>query len=192
MEDHDYVIKTLLVGDSGVGKTSIFMRYCTNYYNSGHEITVGVDFQTKSIIVGKSKVKLHIWDTAGQEKFRSIITSYYRNAHAVMLVFDMTNFYSFISLEYWINQISSNIANSNYKIILVGNKCELTSKINVTDDMIKSFTDKYHIDFYPVSAKSDINIDYAFNTLSSRVISTMAPNRVETEHTKKKGKCCSN
>ena len=120
MEEFDCIVKIILVGDSGVGKFFIFERYCGEYYSDATSSTIGVDYNIKILDFNNNKIKLQIWDTAGQEKYRTITTTYYRGAHVIMLVFDLTNEYSFTSLKHWITEIKKYIEHNNF--ILVGNK----------------------------------------------------------------------
>jgi small GTP-binding protein len=117
--------KYIIVGSSGVGKTAILLRFCDSKFNDTHLVTIGVDFKTKFLCVGNSITKLQIWDTAGQEKFKSITRSYYKNSHACLAVYDVTNRDSFNLIkeyvEYYKTESESRIPSN---IVLVGNKCD--------------------------------------------------------------------
>src|SRR5688500_4704082 len=101
MDKYDTVLKIIVIGDAGVGKSSISATYCENKYSDNYTSTIGVDFYIKTVNVNGKRIKLQIWDTAGQERYRSITTGYYKSAVAVILVFDMTDTYSFSRLDYW-------------------------------------------------------------------------------------------
>ena len=165
----DYKFKFIIIGDSGTGKSSIINRFMDEYYHQDEELnTIGVDFKTKILCVNKSILKLFIWDTAGQEIYRSIIRNYYNNAIAVILVFSHDDIDSFYNCEKWIKDIKNSIQNDNIQIILVGNKIDLESKINKRD--IYNFCDKYKVDYLGVSVKKNINIDKIFINLSKKIL----------------------
>ena len=101
-KSYDLLFKLLLIGDSGVGKTSIIFRFCDDHFATSNIPTIGIDFKIKTIDVGGKKIKLQIWDTAGQERFYTITTQYYRGAMGIMLVYDVTNAKSFDNVAIWI------------------------------------------------------------------------------------------
>ena len=131
MDNYDFIFKIVLVGDSGVGKTSIAEKFVDNTFSGGFESTIGVDFKTKIIDVDSKKIKLQIWDTAGQEKFRSITKSYYRAADAMVLVFDLSKKDTYDEIEGLIDEI--NTTNDNAALFLVGNKTDLAREIEKED-----------------------------------------------------------
>ncbi|EQB60164.1 ras small gtpases ric1 [Vairimorpha apis BRL 01] len=106
--DCKYLFKFILIGASGVGKTCLMNRFTDEIYENEQQYTIGVDFKIKTILLDGLEVKIHIWDTAGQEKFRAIISNYYRGAHGILVVFDMTNKESFMSLNDWIKEVRKN------------------------------------------------------------------------------------
>ena len=113
MSDYSHLFKILLIGDSGVGKSSIIMRYVDRVFNDRFTSTIGVDYKIKSISLypgqnNEKIIKLHIWDTAGQEKFKTIVRSYYRGAQGIMVVYDISNKESFDSVEGWLSDITGN------------------------------------------------------------------------------------
>jgi len=121
---YDYLIKLLLIGDSGVGKSCLLLRYSDDSFTSSFITTIGIDFKIKSISIGDSKVKLQIWDTAGQERFRTITTAYYRGAMGILLVYDISDESSFSNVRNWMRQIEQNAA-ENVNRILIGNKSDV-------------------------------------------------------------------
>lgn len=159
MEQSD-IVKIILVGDSGIGKTSLMQVCCGEMFSNTFISTIGVDFRIKNVNINKTPIKLHIWDTAGQERFRSISKSYFRGAHVILLIFDLGNRRTFYNLEEWMNDIRSNII-FEPKIILVGNKYE--NIIDVTENEIQIFANKYHLEYFGVSAKNNVNIEELFN-----------------------------
>jgi small GTP-binding protein len=167
MNNHNYLVKLIIIGDTSVGKSSILQIYCDNYINSEYVSTIGVDFRIKTINLNNDIIKLQIWDTAGQERFRSITNSYYRGAHAIMLVFDLTDIYTFNRLDDWMQIIYKNTGTNKFTILLVGNKLDQTKKICVTKNDIDKFISKYDLEYIEVSAKLNTNINDAFNKIIS-------------------------
>ncbi|XWV25288.1 rab family small GTPase [Tupanvirus deep ocean] len=192
MDEYDGIIKIIIVGESGVGKSALLSRYCDNNYSINYTSTIGVDFRTKTLDINNKKVKLQIWDTAGQERFRSITSSYYRGANAVMLVFDLTNIHSFARLEIWMRQIKQYMPDDKHKIILVGNKCESSSASNVDRNMVKELCSKNNIEYIETSAKQNINVEEAFMKLVEQIIDDLPRKEIIVEFDKKKSKisCC--
>src|SRR5271154_3229460 len=121
-DEYDYIMKLIIVGDSGVGKSTLLKMYCDHEFSESYISTIGVDFKIKTIQVNDKLIKLQIWDTAGQERFRSITNSYYNGTHAIMLVFDLTDVNSFNRLPKWLEEIDKYMTGKTHKIILIGNK----------------------------------------------------------------------
>jgi len=161
MDDQcDYTFKTIIVGNAGVGKSSIVSRYCNNYYNDAYSTTIGVDYTIKVLSLDGKKIKLQLWDTAGQERFRTITSSYFRNADIVVIVFDLTNEHSFDKISDWYSELQKFITHDNY--ILIGNKSDHTQDIVKKSDIDK-LSERLNIDYFEVSAKKNINIAEAFD-----------------------------
>lgn len=168
--EYDYTIKIIMVGESGVGKSSIFGRYCEKYYSDASTSTIGVDYNIKGIKINGKNVKLQIWDTAGQERYRTITTSYYRGAHIIMLVFDLTNEYSFARIKYWLSEMKKYIEHDNF--ILIGNKSDRTENYQVGKKEINDFILENNIEYLEVSAKKNINVKQAFEKLVPKLVDT--------------------
>lgn len=128
---YDLIFKTVLIGDSGVGKSNIFLRYVKNYFDAMSKPTVGVEFGSKEMVIENSHIKAQIWDTAGQERYRSITKAYYKGAKGALLLFDVTNRDSFNSVDRWIEEIK-NESDPKIVLILIGNKVDLDEKRKVT------------------------------------------------------------
>lgn len=169
MEEY-HLIKLIIIGDSGVGKSSLLSMYSDQIYNDNYMGTVGVDFKFKMVHVNNKKIKLQIWDTAGQERFRSITLSHYRGAHAIMLVFDLTNIYTFTKLTQWIKEVKTSMQHLDYEMILVGNKVDNTQLIQVNKNDIDNFVSAHKIEYIEVSAKNNLNIDEAFLKIINNVV----------------------
>ena len=159
-----YVIKLLTLGDSLVGKTSIVMRYSDNKFTDTFA-TIGIDFKTKFFTIKNQVVKVIIWDTAGQEKFRNIVNQYYKGADGVLLTYDITSRKSFENIDYWLNELKKNNDLNEISVYLVGNKSDLEGKRAVSFEEGKNYADKNKINFSEVSAKTGKGIINVFNKL---------------------------
>jgi Ras-related protein Rab-1A len=168
MEEYDYLYKILLIGNSSVGKSSIFNRYVDNCYSDLSVSTIGVDFKIKTLKINNKIIKLQIWDTNGQERFKAITNSYYRNSHGIIVVFDITDRKSFTGLRNWLNDADR--YSENTCKILVGNKSDLNDNREVTYEEAKEFADAKELIYIEVSAKKTINIDSIFETLTTDLV----------------------
>lgn len=165
-----YQFKIILIGSISVGKTSIISRYITNTFNTSQQSTITVECKTKPIKFSNDKVaSLNIWDTCGQEKFRTITRQHYKKANGILLVFDLTNRPSFESVETWYKDIKDN-APSDAEIILVGNKCDLINQRKISNEEGEQLADKFGMIYKEVSAKNGDNIYLLFETISEKMI----------------------
>ncbi|PPD89907.1 hypothetical protein GOBAR_DD13155 [Gossypium barbadense] len=162
----DYLFKLLLIGDSGVGKSCLLLRFADDSYLESYISTIGVDF------VSISDLYLN-WDTAGQERFRTITSSYYRGAHGIIIVYDVTDQASFNNVKQWLNEIDR-YASGNVNKLLVGNKCDLTAKKVVSYETAKAFADELGIPFMETSAKNATNVEQAFMAMAGDIKNRMA------------------
>lgn len=198
---YDYLIKLLLIGDSGVGKSCLLLRYSDDSFTSSFIATIGIDFKIKSILIDDSKVKLQIWDTAGQESFRSIARSYYRDAAGCLLVFDVTRKESFNHLDKWLQE-TRQFANPNIAITIVGNKADLSAKRVVRYEEAKNFATEMGLTYVEASAKSADGVDEAFRITAAAILDKIKSGQLYlrnatetgevllTSNEKKKKKCC--
>jgi len=170
--EYDYLFKLLLIGDSGVGKSCLLLRFADHTYTESYISTIGVDFKIRTIELDGKTIKLQIWDTAGQERFRTITSSYYRGAHGIIVVYDVTDLESFNNVKQWLNEIDR-YASENVCKLLVGNKCDLVSKKVVEFDTAKEFADKLSIPFLETSAKAATNVEKAFLTMAAEIKNNM-------------------
>ena len=145
-QDYEFIFKVLLLGNSNVGKSSLFLRFVDDVWNDTFVPTIGVDFKIKTFEIDSKKIKMQIWDTAGQERFKNIISSYYRGAHGILLLYDVTDKESFKNLSNWLIEIEKN-ASKNILRILIGNKCDLEDKRVITHSQGKEFADTYGLKF---------------------------------------------
>jgi len=166
--DYDYLFKLLLIGDSGVGKSCLLLRFADDTYTESYISTIGVDFKIRTIEQDQKTVKLQIWDTAGQERFRTITSSYYRGAHGIIIVYDVTDRESFNNVKHWITEIDKYAAEGVNKL-LVGNKSDLQSKKVVSYDEAKDLADSLGVQFLETSAKNAHNVEEAFNMMSGEI-----------------------
>ena len=173
-DEADYVLKVLIIGDSGVGKSCLLNKYVDDIYIDHHLTTIGVDFKIKTIDVNGKIVKLQIWDTAGQERFRVITTSYYRGASAVLAVFDLTSRESFENLEVWLEQVYklTETAVIRPTIIIVGTKSDKVdkNKYAVNPEDIHNFCEERGFKYFETSAVTGKNLNELFLTLSQDTI----------------------
>ena len=164
----DLKLKLLIIGDSNVGKTSMLLNYTDNYFPESHLATIGVEYKVKEIKTDKYNIALQIWDTAGQERFRSITKSFFRNTNGILFVYDITSRRSFQSVKDWIKD--SEMHDSGFEKILVGNKIDLEPKREVQTDELKEYGLKKKIDIIETSAKERINIDEAFKKIVDLIL----------------------
>jgi Ras-related protein Rab-2A len=167
--DFDYIFRFVIIGNSNVGKSCIVSRFALNEFSKAHDITIGVDFATTIINVNGKKIKLNIWDTAGQETFKSITRSYYRNATAIILTYDITNIHSFYDIENWLKDAKT-YSSSHPSIILIGNKCDLDFRRAVSKEKAQKYANDNNIFFLESSAKENKNIKEIFTILSSGIL----------------------
>ncbi|CAM4740627.1 unnamed protein product [Rotaria magnacalcarata] len=162
--------KIMLLGDSGVGKTCLLVRFRDDTFLSGSFIaTVGIDFRNKNIVINNKQVKLQIYDTAGQERFRSIVHSYYRDAHALLLLYDISSIISFNHVRDWLSEIKE-YAQTDVIIMLVANKVDKTNERVVTSEMGENLAKEYEIPYVETSAKTGLNIEFCFKAVSQALL----------------------
>lgn len=166
--EYDYLFKLLLIGDSGVGKSCLLLRFADDTYTESYISTIGVDFKIRTIELDKKTIKLQIWDTAGQERFRTITSSYYRGAHGIIVVYDCTDQDSFNNVKQWLEEIDR-YACDNVNKLLVGNKSDLTNKKVVDYPVAKEYADQLNIPFLETSAKNAMNVEQAFMTMAAEI-----------------------
>lgn len=173
--EYDYLFKLLIIGDSGVGKSCILLRFADDTFTESYISTIGVDFKIRTIDINGKIIKLQIWDTAGQERFRTITSSYYRGAHGIIIVYDVTDEISFTNVKQWLQEIDR-YAGENVKKLLIGNKCDLVVKKQVPYVVGKEFADNLDIPFLETSAKNTINIENAFLTMTRDILNNTTSN----------------
>ncbi|KAA8530824.1 hypothetical protein F0562_005552 [Nyssa sinensis] len=164
----DYVFKVVLIGDSAVGKSQILARFARNEFSLESKATIGVEFQSLTIVIQHKSVKAQIWDTAGQERYRAVTSAYYRGAVGAMLVYDITKRHSFDHIPRWLEELRSH-ADKNIVVILIGNKTDLEDQRAVPTEDAKEFAQKEGLFFLETSALEATNVETAFLTVLTEI-----------------------
>ena len=196
----DIVYKVLLLGDSTVGKTCFLLRYCDKTFQDAHLSTIGLDYRVKTMTLKNNKnIKLQIWDTAGQDRFRAITKNYYKGANGIILIYDVTNLQTYENVKNWITQIREE-TNPNVVIYLAGNKIDIPEEERVVKtEEGKEIADEYKLQFKETSAKDGINVNEVFQELVEKIdevnskleVSKPEPkNILYSPGKKKKSSCC--
>ena len=159
MDDEIPLYKILLLGDSTVGKTCFLLRFMEDSFIDLHMATIGLDYKLKTMILEEQKiVKVQIWDTAGQDKFRAITRNYYKGASGIILIFDVTNTKSFENIKKWINEIKEEIS-ENVSIVLIGNKIDNVKERKITKEQGEKIANEIGTKFFETSAKTGEGIN---------------------------------
>ena len=193
-ENKELLYKILLLGDSSVGKTCFLMRYTDNTYQEIHMSTIGIDNKFKDVeLEDGKKVKIQIWDTAGQDRFRSITRNYYKGANGIVLIFDVTNKKSYENVKNWVKQIKEEVS-SRVTIILVANKIDDVNHRIVTKEEGEKIANECGLMFFECSAKTGENIEHAFNELVIKTVENYSKvgqggEKLKKKKNSKKG-CC--
>jgi len=164
----DYLFKLLLIGDSGVGKSSLLLRFADDTFTESYISTIGVDFKIRTVQLEGKTVKLQIWDTAGQERFRTITSSYYRGAQGIIIVYDVTDKDSFNNVKQWLHEIDR-YASEDVKKLLVGNKSDLNDKRETTFAEAEEEAKNLRMQFLETSAKNSTNVEKAFMAMAKEI-----------------------
>lgn len=179
--DYDYLIKLLLIGDSGVGKSCLLLRFSDDSFTTSFITTIGIDFKIRTVDLDGKRIKLQIWDTAGQERFRTITTAYYRGAMGILLVYDVTDESSFHNIRNWIKNIEQN-ASDNVNKVLIGNKADMDeSKRAVPTARGQALADEFGIKFFETSAKTSMNVEDAFYAIARDIKMRLADTDSKSE-----------
>lgn len=198
------IYKIIVLGDSGVGKTCFIMQYTDQIFTENHISTIGVDYKTKTLQHDNKIIAFQIWDTAGQDRFRSLTKNYITNSDGILLMYDITNEISFKNMKNWLSQIKDKkSAYKDIQVVVVANKCDLIEKSEVETWKAEELCKKHGFKFCEASAKKNINVAEAFQMLFVDIIVANdmnydSDNPLETTirlksrfHKKKKNKeCC--
>ena len=165
----DYTFKIVMIGDSGVGKSCILLRFADDKFNENFYATIGVDFRFKNVMVDDKSVKLQIWDTAGQERFKTITSAYYRGADGIIIVYDITDRNSFAHIKDWLDDVNKYTDDNPLKII-VGNKIDLIKDKQISNNDMKTMTAQTGIEIIECSAKDSIKINDLMEIMTKKLI----------------------
>ena len=180
-EDYDYLFKSIVVGDGGVGKTALTLRFSKGFFTEDYKMTIGVDFHVKTITIDSSegliRSKLQIWDTGGQERFSSIRPMYYRGSLGALLIFDLTNSATFEHLPQWIEEVRANVKNE-IPLLLVGNKSDLLDERAVSYEELNNFTRNFNLFYMETSAKTGDGVGDCFYILACLMIGSGVPDQL--------------
>ena len=200
IEDDYNLYKVLLLGDSSVGKSCLLLRFCDNSFQEAHLTTIGLDFRVKAINLDNNrKVKIQIWDTAGEDRFRSITRNYYKGAKGILLIFDVTDKESFTHIKDWVERIHDE-SPEGITICLIGNKIDRNEDRVISNEEGKKLAEEWKISYFETSAKIGTGVEEVFTSLVKK-IDTLYMNEHQEEiiekntlkvqrNTKSKKQCC--
>lgn len=196
-KNSECVLKLIIVGESSVGKSNLMSQFIDKRFYGDHDVTIGVEFATKNINIQNKIYKLQVWDTAGQETFRSITQAYYRGTVGCLLVYDITDRKTFERLDRWIGEIKQS-CNNNAVIILAGNKSDLEQMRAVEQEEGKLLAEKHKLLFFETSAKTNNNVDQCFRTMIGQIVERIdngsiqmnSAIRLTNPPTSEKSSCC--
>ena len=177
----NYLLKFIVIGDSSVGKSNILLRYTQNEFNQEYQSTIGVEFGAKNIKINNKIYRIQIWDTAGQENFRSITRAYYKNSVCALVVYDITKRESFENVQSWI-QDCRNQSPKTIIMVLVGNKDDLENEIDVSFDEGEQFAKNNNMIFYETSAKTGKNVNEIFENTVNNISKKIEENYYDLEN----------
>jgi len=175
---YSYLFKYIIIGDTGVGKSCLLLQFTDKRFRHDHDLTIGVEFGSRMVRVEEKDIKLQIWDTAGQESFRSITRSYYRGAAGALLVYDITRRETFTHLTSWLNDALEN-GNPDMAIMLVGNKKDLETRRTVSYEEGQRFARENNLLFLETSAKTAENVEEGFVATAKQIYSKVEDNLID-------------
>lgn len=159
--NYDYLFKFIIIGDAAVGKSNLLLRYTQGQFQSEYQLTIGVEFGLKSLEIKKKIYRIQIWDTAGQENFRSITRAYFKNSICAIVVYDISSRDTFNNASTWIDDCRNQCSKSTF-MVLVGNKLDLAEKRQVSIEEGEQLAEKYGMLFFETSAKDGTNVEKIF------------------------------
>ncbi|CAD8072688.1 unnamed protein product [Paramecium sonneborni] len=209
MSSYAYLFKFIIIGDSSVGKSCLLLQFLDRKFKLDHDTTIGVEFGSRTLNIRQKNIKLQIWDTAGQESFKSITRSYYRGSICAIIVYDVTSRDSFENISRWMEETKS-YANDKITLVLVANKTDLSDKRVITTEEGQSFAKKHDLIFVEASAKTGFQVDKIFQeaaeavlkkieqrdidatneSIGVRIGSQMTEEMIEKQKEQKASKCC--
>ncbi|CAN0913977.1 Ras-related protein Rab11D [Linum grandiflorum] len=177
-EDYDYLLKLVLIGDSGVGKSNLLSRFTKNEFNLESKSTIGVEFATKSMNLDGKVIKAQIWDTAGQERYRAITSAYYRGAVGALLVYDVTRRSTFENVARWLKELREH-TDPNIVVMLIGNKSDLRHLVAVQTEDAKAYAERESMYFMETSALTATNVESAFTEVMTQIYKIVSKRAVD-------------
>jgi small GTP-binding protein len=182
----DYSLKIVVIGDSGVGKTCLLLRFVRNEWEPDSQPTLGVEFLAKVVNTDNHRIQLQLWDTAGQELFRSVTRGYYRGSAGALVLFDLTSRHSFVSVDRWLRDLRE-VARPDLSIALIGNKVDLADRREVSLEEAREYAERNKIAYFETSAKSGDGVESAVNECVGQIekkvddgMLSLAPNLEQT------------
>ena len=173
-----YQFKIILLGDSGVGKTSLLYRYMDGEFTTNRLCTIDADFKIKSLAIDEfSSAKITIWDTCGQERYRSITRGYFKDAHGIILVYDIADKRSFTDLDLWLDEVKKNVIKEDISIILIGNKIDLKYR-SINSEEAENFAKENKLMYCETSCKEGKNIEKAFDMITKDIVNKQNNNNI--------------
>jgi len=183
MSEYDFLLKILIIGDPGTGKSCILGRFADDPFHEFYIPTIGVDFKIETVEIDSKKIKLQIWDTAGEERFRTITSSYYRGSHGILVVFDLTNRNSYMNVKYWLKEVMRYCDKSKVTIRLIGNKADLLQLRVISYEEAKEFAQSVGLDYFETSARSSReSIEYCFLDIAADILNLTEPTPIAVNY----------
>jgi len=178
---YSYLFKYIIIGDTGVGKSCLLLQFTDKRFQPVHDLTIGVEFGARMVTIDNKHIKLQIWDTAGQESFRSITRSYYRGAAGALLVYDITRRDTFKHLSRWLDEARQH-SQSNMVIMLIGNKNDLEHRRAVSYEEGKAFAAEHGLIFMETSAKTAYNVEEAFINTAKKILENIVSGVIDVSN----------